>query len=357
MDPDITTIIEAAIQAPSGENVQPWRFHVVKKNIQLHHVDVDSEIYDTGNRGSFVAHGAALENMMVVAAALGYTPTLTLFPQTGLRSHVATLSLGTLNTSAVKDSAAIDTIYGRVTNRNAYKKEPLKKEFIEELKKISNASKHVTVSRILDKESITRLARVGSTNEEVMLQNKTLHSFFFEHVTWTKKEDTEKRVGFYIKTLGLPLPAQKLFKLFSNWGIMIFLKKVGFPAVIGKQNADTYSAASEIIMLSISQDTPESFIKVGMLMEKIWLECTRAGVSVQPLAGTLFMRFFIAENKTAEKIFSVKERALITDAITKAEEIGRKKEASQTIAFMMRLGYGIAPEARSSRYPIQHFLV
>ena len=35
---DIKKIIEAAVQAPSGENCQPWRFEILNNNIKLFNV-------------------------------------------------------------------------------------------------------------------------------------------------------------------------------------------------------------------------------------------------------------------------------------------------------------------------------
>ena len=352
MDSDIRAILEAAVQAPSGENVQPWRFKVHEHAIELHHVDVDSKIYDSGNRGSFVAHGAALENMYISACSLGYQTRIELFPNPKLKTHIATFTLEDKAETSPDTLALASAISKRITNRNQYETKPLSANAQSTLDSLAASEQGVTYKRITSRPDILKLARVGSTNEEVMLQNKKIHDFFFEHVSWTKEEDSEKRVGFYIKTLGLPLPVQYIFRILKHWPAMAFLNTIGFAAGVGKGNTKTYSATSEIGILSVTSDSPEHFIATGRLLERIWLHATIADISLQPLAGTIFMNFYASSN--TDSTFSDHELQLITEAMNSLRDIVGKGEIP---TFMFRLGYGKPPEAHATRFPLEHFLI
>ncbi len=352
MDPDIRTILEAAIQAPSGENVQPWRFRVNGKTIELHHASVDSEIYDWESRVSLIAHGAALENMVLSASALGYETNVILFPDSARPTYIASLALGEKKQPV--ENVLVEAIPKRVTNRNSYEVKPLEETASNKLQEISDGSKTIRYLRVTEREKIQKLARVGSTNEEVMLQNRVLHDFFFDHVTWTKEEDEQKRVGFYIKALGLPPPVQVMFKLFKNWSVMNVLKKAGFPAQVGKQNAATYNSTSEMGILSIRENAPKNYVEAGRLLQRIWLQTTVNNVAMQPIAGTLYMGFYLAAHPGSTEVFSIHERSLVENAVKMAREV--VGDGSIPV-FMFRLGYGKPPEARSTRFPLEYFLL
>ena len=65
-EPDpIRQILESGIQAPSGENSQPWRFKRerngdVERVWLFNRPEADQSLYNYEQSGSYVAHGALL---------------------------------------------------------------------------------------------------------------------------------------------------------------------------------------------------------------------------------------------------------------------------------------------------------
>src|SRR3989344_7562090 len=121
MEKHLESILEAALQAPSGENCQPWRFSIEKETICVWNIPSrDASPYNSGQRGSYVAHGALLENLSIAAKHFGYGAYISLFPDKSLEHLVATISL-------VKETPQDDTLYpfifSRTTNRKPYRKE------------------------------------------------------------------------------------------------------------------------------------------------------------------------------------------------------------------------------------------
>ena len=81
MNERIRKILEAAIQAPSGDNCQPWRFAVSSNRIDLYDDPAaDTSYYNFQQRASLVAHGALLENIALVAPTVGFKVVFNLFP-------------------------------------------------------------------------------------------------------------------------------------------------------------------------------------------------------------------------------------------------------------------------------------
>jgi hypothetical protein len=184
-----------------------------------------------------------------------------------------------------------------------------------------------------------------------MLGNQELHGFFFSHLTWTKEEDTAKKLGFYIKTLELPPPIEGLFKIIRNWEVMKVLKKIGFPAFVGKGNAGIYASSGAIGTISIPSITKENLLLAGRAFERIWITATAKGIYLQPLTGTMFMNIF-AEN-VPEGHFSSEERALLKKRI----QILKDVTGNPTPVVMFRMGYADKPSARASRFAIEDLLI
>ena len=66
----IDLIVDAARWAPSGGNIQPWRFEADANEIRMYLVPERTTTMDVRHRGSYVAIGAALFNARVAAASL-----------------------------------------------------------------------------------------------------------------------------------------------------------------------------------------------------------------------------------------------------------------------------------------------
>lgn len=348
MQEDVRKIIEAGSKAPSGENAQPWRFKIDGTTIFLFNApERDQSLYNWGQRASYIAHGAVLENIKIASSKFGYNSRIDLFPNTDDENLVAKIIL---EKSTPKDEPLFPYIEKRVTNRKPYEVKPLTSEQREALLSVSHESVKFMLTE--DREKILQLGRVGSTNEQVMLSNKKLHSFFFSHINWTEKEELERRYGFYIKTLELPPPAQFMFKLFSKWGRMRIFKALGFPKVVATQNAKTNAAASAIGIITIKERRPIDYINVGEYLQKLWLTASKQGLYIQPLAGLLFLKLRILEGNA--NVFSAKQR----DIINEKYELARKlfNVADETIAFMFRIGVGDTPSAQAARYDIKEII-
>ena len=122
---DIEKIIQKGVLAPSGDNLQPWRFEVVKNTIRIFGVISNNpeEIIAKSRQNLLTSHGALIENMVIYAHYLGYSTKVSLFPSSGDKLHMASMTLRP-DTEISKDSLA-PFIEARVTNRNKFIRRPL----------------------------------------------------------------------------------------------------------------------------------------------------------------------------------------------------------------------------------------
>ena len=347
----IRRIIEAAIQAPSGENAQPWRFKIHGDTIAiLNCPERDQSLYNYKQRGSLISHGAAIENMSIAAQALGYQASYALLPEGPNSLVIATM---TLKKASTIQNALYKVVPDRCTNRKVYRPKPLTdkdKQILEKVTYENNAG--IKVAYTSDSLSIKELGYFAAANERIMLEHHELHQFFFSHVTWTEAEDKRKNVGFYIKTLELPPPARIAFRILKSWTAARVFKALGATKQVQKQNAQTYAACSLMGAISIPQiDEPTAFVQAGILFERIWLTAASLGLALQPLIGWILL-YHASKNKGIS--LPPQHLAFLEDGYKGLTNIFKNLDGHPILLF--RLGYADSPTARSTRLPYNNFM-
>ncbi len=341
MQQNIRKILEIAIHAPSGENCQPWKFKIKDNQIYLFNIpERDQSPYNFKQRGSFVAHGTLIENIIIASSFFGFETQVSLFPDISDTNLVAIISL---NKSNPKEEPLFGYIVKRSTNRKSYKKTPLlpedKQAILDSVNEISRGKILITEN----KEDIKDLSLVGSMNERLVLENQALHDFLFSHITWTEKENQEKKMGFYIKTLELPLPARFAFKIFSKWERLKRFHKLGVSRSVWKQNGGVYASSSAIGVIAIDGNKNEDFVTVGRITQRMWLTATKLGLSLQPMTGVLFFMQRIKEGNYEP--FSKEQVDIIKESYVKVQK--KFNLQNENIPMMFRIGYSSPPTARA----------
>lgn len=348
MDPVFQKLIEFGIQAPSGENAQPWKFVVKEPGVIDVWVEEERDVspYSWGHRSAYVAIGAAIENMRIGATTLGKELGIELFPNVASEVHVARLTIK--DAPEIRVDPLAECIHYRSTNRKPYKKYSFTSDDFQTFKSaVPQGYAKLSLTNV--REDLITLAKAGTTNERIMLNNKDMHDYFFSHVSWTPKEDQEKKVGFYVKTLELPPPAVMGFKLMSSWPWAQFLNTyLHFNEMVQKQNAKIYADSSAMGVISADSESPKNAVYAGMSMERIWLIATSHGFALQPIAGLIYLKLG-TDNRHTDS-FNSTELGLIDWAYETISDTFTL--SGKPIYFMFRLGKADSPSARAVRFDI-----
>ena len=350
----IKKILEYAIMAPSGDNCQPWRFSYSENKLDIFNdPKSDFSLYSWGQRASFLSHGALLQNIVLSSPSLGYNSRIQFFPDRNNENHVARIIFEKILDR--KNDTILLSISRRVTNRKIYYSKKLSdSDRISILNQSEELTKFVNLTLIEDLIKIKNIANAVSINEQILFENKKMHSFFYSHINWTSKEDKMKKKGFYIKTLELSGPAIVPFKLFRNWAIFNFVNKLfGFSKILAKKNSLIYTSGAAMGVISIPSEEPIDYIRAGMLFQNIWLTATSLELSLQPLTGILFLNLILrhsSQNFSTEHCVLIKKEYDIIK-----ENAGVAK--SENIVIVFRVGYSDPPSAKANRHSIDHFLI
>ena len=334
----IKTIIGEAINAPSGDNSQPWRFEFRENGVDLYNIERDQTIFNFRRRGDYVAHGALLENIDIIAGHYGFMANSKLFPS-GEVGAIAEILFA-------KDDAPDEELYQaigkRVTNRKPYSGEMLAAEVKNALLEIGNANELVRLAIVERGEAFDGIVRAASLNDRLILENETIRKFLFSIIRWT--EDEERATpGMHVKTLELGAPQQKMFRLFRKRSIARLASLIGFPSIMQKEATALYGTSGAMLVLSIKGEAPADFIAGGRIFERVWLKATAMGLSLQPLAAMPYLAQRIKAGDR-DNVSEVQARDIL-----KAEQDIRDAAHMETgtILMLARIGKGEAPTQKA----------
>lgn len=339
----IERIANAATRAPSGDNSQPWRFVFrAPDTLEIQALpEKDNALFNIDDSGTLIALGAAIQNAELEAKALGFTLEVR---YSGGDSLTATLVFQKGGELSEIERSLQQAIPLRHSNRKAYKKISLTSDDRQTLLDVAGKTRGVSFTLIEDAEPMVRISRALTTMEEIALQNKLLHKFFFESIFWSKERNDAGTPGLYIKTLELPPPAQLLFKALRHWPVAKFLARIGFPNMVAEMNAKQNASASAFGVITVNQFDREKYIEAGRLLERVWLAAASHGLSLQIVTGILFLARALERNTSAP--FSAAERAKVREAYSRIRE-NLKSPDEPLLVF--RIGYSTSPTAVSFR--------
>lgn len=281
LEKDLVEIIRAACHAPSGGNLQPWKWKVASDSLQLF-VDKSctSSFLDFKGIATYIALGASIENAVIKAKGLGYTVD---FNYCSDFMHIADIKL--MNDEfdvSPEDKILAESLFERHTNRN------IESDIIN-LNEIERAAlKNVLVHDnelilIEQRDELMKLAEIISGTEHLRLLNTEGHQNFVEEMRWSASEAEQTGDGIDIRTLDLK-DSEKIgiriskdpnvIKHLREWDLGLTFREISYKTA-------THSSAIGIICRK-SVQTSQDLMQVGRDMERVWIKANAIGLRFQP---------------------------------------------------------------------------
>jgi nitroreductase len=117
-DDEVGVLLAAAVQAPSMDNTQPWRFQVAGPVIDVRlDADLTLPAADPAGRAIRIGLGAAAFNLRVAAAMLGHESTFAITPDLADPDVIARIFLSDRG-GPVTD---MSSLYGEISRRHTYR--------------------------------------------------------------------------------------------------------------------------------------------------------------------------------------------------------------------------------------------
>ncbi|MEI6057439.1 MAG: hypothetical protein WCQ60_00525 [bacterium] len=348
----IQKILTAGCMAPSGGNSQPWEFEVDGSLIKvIAKPERDHPVLNALYRGTWIAHGALIENICLAASSCGIATHVSIFPDNNREFITAHIQLSESGAVPADDLAAF--IPERATNRKPYSDKVVSADIQKQLAQSVGVSTDVGVEFISDREVIGKIAQSLSVSERIMFENKILHGLLFKEMVFNKKQEAKKGGGLLLTTLELQPPQWAMLHFIQYWPVMKIAAKLGVARLIAKENAQNHRSCGLLCVVKVSKNK-EAFLGAGRSIERLWLSATKNNLSVQLNSGLFFFKQAIDE-KTATGVFSEVEQKEINAGYDTVASLCDAKDGM--ITTILRIGYGEKPSTKSFKpAPVIHWI-
>jgi nitroreductase len=341
----IDVLLAAAIQAPSGDNTQPWRFVIDREQgqIALHLNETsDPSPMNAGQRMARIAIGAALENVIRTAEKNNWSLEY---------ESAQPPALAVIRVPSVPDRTPVadETISARVTNRRLYDGRPLAPDVLNRLRFATPSLEGVRTHWIALEERKIEMGRLIGRGDALMLGESSMRLAFLNKVRFDRPAADVVEEGLSLASLELSASERLALRLMTwipNW----LLKFSGMKRVFAAKARKLVASSSGLCLIVAPDQALQTDLLVGRCLQRAWLALTAEGLSAQPMMPLIVLEN-VRDNESTDLI-----AVLGADRLTRLRE--ELREAMPEIgedrpAFLLRFGYAPAPGGRTGRLPIR----
>lgn len=358
-------IIRAAIQAPSGDNVQPWKFALKTDGLQFSiNREADPSFFNVQQVASLLATGAALQNMEYAAGSLGLQCTAKLFPAGEGKDQVADL---TFQATGVPFHEIMErTLWRRCTNRRMYSRQSVPTEVWERLGQLIGQEEGMLLAHANNRQDLKNMAKAVYLADRVRVERKDLHEYLMQIIHFDplpKDLDPASpphflRNGMPLKNLEAGLPGELYLRLIRPWKVMNVANKIGIGRMMPIYGGlgVLQSGGTGLLCLPASAVLPAfsetTILQAGQAMQRLWCALEHYGYALQPMAALPLLYLHM---RIEPDVFTRQHVQLLQQAWALAAQTLAIPEGYLPI-FMFRTGKSGAIRQRTYRYTVEDLL-
>lgn len=278
-------ILCAGIAAPSADNSQPWRFAWTGDDLDLR-IDADrsGRVSDSRYVLSDLAAGACLESMIIYGRSLGYVADPQIFPRPDDELWVARIHWRHDPENSSEPLAA--AIARRHTDRSFPWRGPITSDMQTRL----DAQAQATPGPRLwwPRTPRERKAASGLIRQAEALRFKSpmLHAELFSSVRFAAGWHSACEEGLAPATLAVEPPMRPIFQAMRHPAVMRTFNRLGAASMLGWRSAWLPIRLSPGLCLIVIPSAARSDVLAGgRALQRVWLQATLEGLSVQPYAA------------------------------------------------------------------------
>ena len=276
-------LLQAACRAPSGGNVQPWRFDISDRLFSLF-LDPDrSSLMDIKQRGSLMALGAAALNVEVKSAEQGRSGQLRMGASALTQSQclgvdaIAEFEFGESTDKALL--ALSPYIDKRACARLRGESAPIDAAWIASTKR--RAAEQGSQAIFLQEEALTAAAELWSEADRIRFLTPKLHREMMSELNFP---GDDIRRGIDVRTLELTEKDNAALSIARRGDAMHEVAAWGGGKRLGEGSRDLMRDADALLVLTSPGRADGDYFNAGRLLQRIWLEATRDKVGLHPMS-------------------------------------------------------------------------
>jgi molybdopterin/thiamine biosynthesis adenylyltransferase len=346
-DDPIEMIVDAARRAPSGGNVQPWRFEADAEEIRFFMIPERTSTMDVAHRGTYVGIGAALFNARVQASSLKKLGPVKLFPEGRPSHHVASMQLGSSDDVAI--TPLRDYLHSRSSNRRIGQPSQIDPETVSTLMRgveREGALLHFTT----DRERISAGAELLAASDRLRFLLPTVNEEMLSEIRWPGRDALEE--GLDVRTLELDSGGYAALEILSRSDVLGHLADWRAGSALGMRMQASIMTSSALAIITVPRADPMWYLRGGAAMERFWLSAEMHGLAMQP-ASPVFLyavdetdMLALAGERYLDEMYALSERFQQFWGLNDGE----------TAIMVFRVFQAPPPSVHSVRLPLNHVL-
>ncbi len=347
-DDPVDHIVDAARRAPSGGNVQPWRFEADGEEIRFYMVpERSNSSMDVHYRGSYVGMGASLFNARVAASSLKSLGPIKLFPEGRPSHHIATMQLGTLT------DAEISPLHSRVSSRSANRRMGSPSGIAESTVQLLNRGVEREGARlhfVSDRHRIDELAELLAESDRLRFLIPNVHQEMLGELRWPGRDSIEE--GMDVRTLEMDPSGYAALELLGRADVMGHLSDWRAGTALGARTRVMVGSSSALALITVPRSDPMWYVRGGSAVERFWLSAEMQGLAVQPVSPVFLYAVDeedlrgLGGERYLDEMFGLSERF---NGLWDLNE-------GETMVMVLRVLHAAPPSVRSARLPLAHVL-
>lgn len=345
-------VLQLARWAPSGDNLQQWRFTLTGENsFRIHGDNQSRDVYFLTPWPKMLALGALLETVAIAATGEGMAARMERPAGSSDSDREIIFDVTLTPEERPSKSPLFSFIRIRSTQRRSFSKTPLMPAHKMTLEQAAAPYRVLWLE-----EQKKALAHLCADYAEIRLTIPEAYEVHTKVIEWNSRYSRDRIPD---QAIGLDPMALRLMRwALRKWSRVRFLNTYLAGTFLPKRQLDILpgkNAAGYVALLA--QKPPRTiadFVDAGRAMQRFWLTAARLGLQFQPQMAPLIFDSYVRE----EIDFTQDRKALM-----KAKDLSPKlqrilgEENDRRVTFLGRIGFGIAPFSRSLRKPLSHLLV
>jgi cytochrome P450 len=337
----------AASRAPSGGNVQPWRFELSEAAFSVFLDPAKSVSMDVAYRGSYVAIGASLFNARVAAAAQGMLGPTELFPDARFDGPVGILHFDHGSDAAL--AGLFEPMLNRSTNRKKGTPRPIETQVLDHLGDIGAAESgglHV----LTDRDDLGIAAELLAESDRMRFLTPETHREMMSELRWPGRDSLE--TGIDVRTLELDGADLAALGIARRADVMAQLADWDAGHALGDNTRSSIASSSALLVMTARGSAPVDFVRCGQALMAVWLAAEVSGLAVHPMSP-LFIYAQDEENfhSLVGNRYAARLAAL---AASFRQLVGLRGD--EQLGLVLRLSHAAPTTVRSMRLPLDAVL-
>ncbi|MDQ0958164.1 hypothetical protein QFZ66_002042 [Streptomyces sp. B4I13] len=268
----VQALLAAAVAAPSIHNTQPWRFRLDPDSRSIEVRADQGRVLpraDPERRAQCLSVGAAVFNLRLAAAHLGWTPVVRLLPATDDSDPLATVrpTIAPVADGQPSQDGLYEAIERRHTSRMPFTGRPVPDPIVTEMITAARAEgAHLDVPDIIGTRHLLRLTQAAET------RNAGHPDRTAETRTWVTAPGADTSYGIPMTALG-PRDAS------GRMPVRDFTRELSAPHL----PALRFERHAQVALLWTARDRREDWLRAGQALQRVLLTATRRGVRTSML--------------------------------------------------------------------------